>query len=433
MIFTIFLFLVLSSGVIFLRPRSSLFCFLLLANVGIAGWQASNNTSTIAIDTLIKAVLLPICLMLKLRTPWVRWSEWSISSKLWLWLVVYVLIAGMWSPNKIAAIKMVAYLLCYACLFPTFTVAWKRQWLTPSILLVNVWVVLLIAVLQTYFVGNPFGWLEDRFTSFTSPQYFAAYLACILAILLWSQLPTLIAWGTTTAICIGIVLSGSRYVLLGTIALLGIFWMSRSQHQTIGSRMRTATAGLLAVGVVGWVVTTYLPDSRLHQLVDVYSEGTLSPVGTFMWRVAIYQEVIGQLSDRWLSNSPELVFGSGTSSGPAVLSGLTSRFWEVEDANRTIHNEFLRSLYEWGVVGALLLSGFVISALWPYLNSLRNGSLAPALVILAILPTLLLGLLFENVLAGPVAGGGTGYLLALSYGSAFLQVSTRSRRELDAG
>ncbi len=427
MTIAILLFATLSLGVILLRPRWSLVCFLLLSNVSLSGWQ-SGDSSSVAVDTVVKAVILPCCLFIKLRVDWESWTKWSIPSKLWVALTAYALISAAWSPNKLAAVKMFVYLLSYACLFPVFAKAWQAGWLNPSALVGASWGVVFIAAVQTYIVGNPFSVDEGRLTSFTSPQYFAAYFVCVLALLLWSDLSRRILWSTALAILICIVLSGSRYVFLGTLALVGMFWLTRRRDSAReGGRLARAGVTILIIVLLGyWAVPKYLPDSRLNELVESYNEESVTPVGTFVWRLAIYDEGIQQIADRWPSDLPRLIFGAGTSSGIAVLSQLSSEYLEAEDANRCIHDEFLRAQYEWGVVGLGLFLGFLGTTFWPYLKSIRCKKSVTAFVLIGILPTLLLGLTFENILAGPVAAGGTGYALILSYGAVFLTAESTS-------
>jgi hypothetical protein len=113
-----------------------------------------------------------------------------------------------------------------------------------------------------------------------------------------------------------------------------------------------------------------------------------------------------------------LTFGSGTSSGAEVA---TVDLWgslESVDPNRTIHDEFLRAEYEWGIIGlglGLILLVYVVRTLW--VRAFRWQSLA-AFAALAMMPGILLALLVENPLAGPGSAEGLGYLLVLTYGFA---------------
>ena len=71
---------------------------------------------------------------------------------------------------------MVAYLIAYFVLFLIFCRAWGERWLDIGLLRLVAWSVIALAALQTFVLGDAWGGLEERFTSFSAPQYFAAFL-----------------------------------------------------------------------------------------------------------------------------------------------------------------------------------------------------------------------------------------------------------------
>jgi O-antigen ligase len=169
------------------------------------------------------------------------------------------------------------------------------------------------------------------------------------------------------------------------------------------------------------VLVHFAPENRLNELVD-YAETSSSSyedVGTFAWRVLIYQEAIDQILNR---SALGLLLGSGTSSAGDVKVDVYSKQFTIEevDANRSMHDEFLRALYEWGIVGLVLLLGFLASTFrfcWRRAKATREVS---TLAYIALFPTLLLGLGVENILANAGHPAGTGYLLAFTF-SLFLR------------
>jgi len=111
------------------------------------------------------------------------------------------------------------------------------------------------------------------------------------------------------------------------------------------------------------------------------------------------------------------VLGSGTSSGGDLASQWEKDLETGLDPNRTLHNEFLRAVYEWGLIGlalALALILLLIRNAWQM--AVRQG-FVPGFAALALTPTVLLLLITGNPLAGPGSAAGVGLLLILSSGS----------------
>jgi hypothetical protein len=132
------------------------------------------------------------------------------------------------------------------------------------------------------------------------------------------------------------------------------------------------------------------------------------------FRFIVYNAVADELRT---ASIYDILFGHGTSSGATVSLRILPSVYNAErlDANRTIHNEWLRALYEWGVVGLVLLVGVFLSLVaGVFLRIPATRWKAPSLALISFLPAFLVALSTENVLAG--AGNAVTISLALMIG-----------------
>ena len=415
------LFILLTVGVLVLPARWAVFSFLLLAMVDASGISQTSSFLGEATNG-VKALLLPVALFLRLSPRREPFRNWSFTSKLWMVFAGYVAFAILWTPYPLPGLKMAAYVGSYVLLYPVLKKTWEEGTVDLHLVVLCVWAALGLGVLQTYILGNPLGRIEGRFTGFTSPQNFATFLVCCLALILFSQLPRATVIFNSILILAAILLSGSRYVFLGTVTVFLLLaltqFQARSRRVKFGSG--AALLGIAALGLALWVVARYAPDSRMNELQESYSEGSVENIGTLVERLGIYETAINQIVDRFNGQWGTFVFGSGTSSAARIFDEFNAPAWqENQDANRAVHDEFLRALYEWGVIGAILFLSFVVATFLRYAKAAFRQRKAGALAVIAIFPTMLLGLAIENILAGAVTGGGTGYLLVLAYGASF--------------
>jgi O-antigen ligase len=283
-----------------------------------------------------------------------------------------------------------------------------------------------MAAVQTYALGNQFGksfpGLEDeRFTSFCSPQLFGAFLLATMSILFVTSRQSI--W----AVCIhgfggfsGIVLCGSRYVFLGSLVLVLIVVVSHVVRQPTAQKH----AARVIAGMAGLVVGTFLlagvlyadQENRISQLVATVLEGEspLDNIGTLVWRRAVYDQTWTALAHR---GPAELAIGSGTSSGALAVIGWDRRYLETSiDANRVVHNELLRVIFEWGFTGLALFVAFLVYMIRLFFRLAVRNRIMPAYAFLALLPTVILGCCSENILAGSASPAGVGFLLSMMYG-----------------
>jgi hypothetical protein len=429
---TIFLlriaFWILATGTLISPMRWSLFCFIVISQIDITS-STFDSATAIGVENGVKTVLLPTIMFLRFSRGRLSGVLGNRPVVLWLLLTFYAAVSCAWTPFQVSGLKMVGYLYCYVILGAVFWDGWRRGELTPSLIGGSLWVFLFSAATQTYLLGNEYGrslpgFHDDRFTTFCSPQFFGASLLALLSVLLiterqsfWSKgLHALGGFG-------GIILSGSRYAFLGSLALLLIVWRGHiARHPGGRARSRPLAVGMvvLLLGVCSFGVFLRVdPTNRINQLVTMIADGKspLDNIGTLLWRRGIYEQAWNNLSQR---GPAELILGSGTSSGALAVLGWDLRYSENRvDANRVIHNEILRVLFEWGFVGLFLFVAFVISIIRFFLHSTITQQIIPAYAFLAFLPTLLLGFLSENILAGASSPAGVGILISMMYGVAY--------------
>jgi O-antigen ligase len=414
------LFWTLAAVALIAPPRWALFSYLLLAQVDLSTSDFA-SASTLGLDNAFRIVVIPTVLLLRLRSTAPVPAIPAVLSRWWLLFAAYVAIASLWSPFPLSAIKMIGYLYCYSALFILFRLAWAQSWFSIRFVIANLGVALCIAAIQTY-VLDDLASPEGRLTSFDDPQNFAAYLISIAAIVLFARENEkgALRWFALAAAAGGIVLTGSRYVLIG-LAMLAVLsflrqWFeqgSGAKFSALAKRVVFVTAAILLLVTV---LVHFAPENRLNELVDYAgtSSSSYEDVGTFAWRVLIYEEAIDQILNR---SALGLLFGSGTSSAGGVKVDVYSKQFTIEevDANRSMHDEFLRAVYEWGIVGLVLFLGFLASTFrfcWRRAKTTRDVS---TLAYIALFPTLLLGLGVENILANAGHPAGTGYLLAFTF------------------
>jgi hypothetical protein len=426
------LFWSLAIAILFLPKRWALLAYLVIIQVDVSGpgWA---SPSAVGLENAIKVGLLPLILLLRTFSfSLVR--QWTRPLGIWLLFTGYVAIAGFWSPYHLSAIKMVAYLFGYALVFLLFTQAWKQGLLDTRQIVAALWLSLLLAAIQTYLLGNAFGSPpkliieQARFTTFAPPQSYAAFLLCCGVLLLFARrgpsLPyqRLVLGLSGGGIIAGLLLVGSRYVAIGAMALLAVAIIARLEPQWSQTTLRPATlvkpvALVLATSVIligGAAVIA--PHNRIFALRGLVANGRFNPnaIGTFEWRLEAYRTALDRIESRGLLAN---VFGSGTSSGADVILQFNPTAFPANtiDPNRSMHNEFLRSFYEWGVIGSALFLAFLVTVLIGFVRQTRRYGWHTTWAFWGLLPTLLLGLLLENVLAGSGTPVGTGFALVFAY------------------
>jgi len=208
------------------------------------------------------------------------------------------------------------------------------------------------------------------------------------------------------------------FVSMVALAVIGCFQLASGRHGSLrwrpNLRKMLLTLGIAAAAI--GILVAYFPYNRIDELVGAVSEddATVEDVGTFAWRLGIYEDVLEHLEKR---TGLELFLGSGTSSGAALMLNHDPDHYDREgiDANRVLHSEFLRALYEWGIPGFGLLLAFVIVATVGFVQKIVAEGGGPALAFAGALPSIVLGLAIENMLASAASAGGVGILLAMTF------------------
>jgi len=395
----------------------------------------------LGIENTLKVIVLPTLLLLRIGWKKYKVLNWSPLAKSWLLFFSYVVIAALWSPFQLSAMKMIGYLYSYSVLFLVFSYAWAEGWIDEKVLAAIVFVTLAFATVQTYLMGDLFGASdgENRFTTFSDTESFAAFLIALLSLLIFSAETQS---RRRRIVCIiglvlGIILTGSRYVFLGLVLAFlaaSIFYTLRAAKKIrLGLLLRRVSMGLVPTILLIGLITQFFPQNRLNQLTNLTHPQGVEDIGTFGFRLAMYQVTLGQLEGR---DTRELLFGTGTSSGANAAIQFDPNVYTIDtvDGNRIIHDEFLRAFYEWGAVGLLFFILFVVQLFKSSFDLLRRSRTRGAMAFLAIFPTLLIGLAVGNVLAEAGLPGGTGYVLVLACAAASrFQPRAGHGRETDGG
>jgi hypothetical protein len=312
-----------------------------------------------------------------------------------------------------------SFLICLA-----FMRAAKAGFLTPSSVLTPATAgVLLLGVLRGLFLPN-WGDSPQRFTGFTPAQSYAALLAALFCLALGTRtLRSYRRWLLCLSLFVALILDGSRIYLIGLIASI-IVALLASYSRLWVKLAGVASIVLLLVALIAEkdvLLRLIAQGARLNRVADTINavyEGNLrsTGLGTYQFRRNLYQRALKALTE---SSLAELSFGHGTSNG-RVLLGMTVH---ADDPNRSVHNEWLRILYEWGSVGLALWIVFICSVIVYAMEGVRTDRLGHARPLLIFLPAFLAGFSAENVLAGAGSASNLGFVLL----AAMAAVSHRKR------
>jgi O-antigen ligase len=420
--------------VVALPVRYSVIVYLLLVQFDLTG-IGNYSLGSLGIENTVRAIVVPTLLLWRVRPREPLGPGCRTLCKLWILLVSYAAVSSLWSPFPLSAVKMAGYFFAYSVLFLVFTTAWKRGWFNSRALIVVVWCTLLLAIVQTYFLGNEFGnpESEDRFTTFSGAATFAPFLLSLLILLLFRERWRFSVLSTAVAALIGLLLAGGRSVFVGfvwTVMLGGIAALRKSSKRinalVIVRRLVTGAAAIVCLGLL---LQEVLPGNRINELLlaAVNPGSSVEEVGTFAWRLTLYEKILEALPDRRLEH---LLLGSGTSSGATIVLDTNIFAEDVVDPNRSLHDEFLRALYEWGMPGfafLVMFLGILLRMGWKLATG--NRSIA-AFAFWAIAASLLFSLFIENVLSDGASPGGVGYNLVISSMIAVYSAQTTDRAAL---
>ena len=401
------------------------------ASLSLAFFDASGpqfaSATSLGVTNALKVLLVPTLLLIRLKGApvYYLWRTRRRLGLMWMFVLlsIFASLAVLWSPEflKLSAMKGAAYLWGYLMWFAVVLYGFATRKIDLK-LLFGVWILgVLLGIAQTYFLGGIFsrGLYEEslRFTAFNSPQSYAAFYTYLLAIFLFATnrltLRSLLALLSTLGL---ILMAGSRYSFATAIWVVTIwalyyirsgFFLSR-----ILKRLFTLIFAFIFFLLIGLAnlptLIHFLGGTRIAELF----EKDLSTVATFAWRMGMWREAWVQINDFSLG---EMFWGRGTSASALVALQYDSRYSpDTIDANRVMHNELLKALYEWGIIGigllsTLILGLFLLAFIW-IVRGRREG-----FFLLAVLGPLTAGLFVENILANSGSPVGIGICLSLAY------------------
>ena len=418
-----FLFWVLLPVVLGAPLRWALLAWLVMGNLDTTGPSLAVSAG-IGWMNASKGILLPLYLWWRLRHTKSAILP-SLPTRLWLLLVAYAAIASLWSPFPLAAGKLVGNMVGTLISLVVLEKAARRGLIQGRMIALLIVISLALGGLQTFYYGGAaYGFdgssQPTRFSSFVSAQQYAAFLVAFLAAALWyPNVRQLVRWSLVIGIVSALALNGSRTWVLGAfLAVLVYLWYSSRRIITyVSLALGTAVFGLLlALNLSPW--NSGLLDgvsSRVTATLRAVVTGQDTPhdvgLANLNFRLSIYSGAADELRN---GDVREIVFGHGTSSGGNVLLRVFPRSYRADriDPNRAIHNEWLRALYEWGIVGL----GLLVAALTTLIGALvlRHRKQAASIgcgAVLSFIPAFLLAFSTENVIAG--AGNAVTLSLAL--------------------
>ncbi len=433
MILALTLYAVLFAIAAFGPIRWSMIAYLLLSTIDFR-----QSGESIGMLNTAKGIILPVYLLWRLRH-YAGHQKMVLAPIAWSLLVAYAAVAGFWSFSPISALKLVGHMAGSLLICLVFMRATKGGVLRPQVVLPLALGVLAIGIACTASEPN-WGGNEGRFSGFTTAQAYASFLAALYAL----------------ALCAGTLRVYTRLILAAMLATALIF--NGSRIWTIGIVVATLVALLVSdfrpwvkiwgvgltliltavlVGAADRVIAVlarYAESNRIAAAVTAAYEGDTrsAGLGTYRFRRGVDAKEIEGIAE---SSVPQLLFGHGTSNGALLVTG--SRFRMGMDANRLMHNEWLRVMYEWGIAGLILWLLFIGSIAVYALQGLRKqrGDYAKPLV--AYLPAFLMGLTGENILAGAGSSVSVGFLLLIAFASVahrqMKQPAFRQTAKNDAG
>ena len=405
------LYVILFLAALFAPLRWSIIAFLLLSNIDLG----SLNSSIGAMNTA-KAMILPVLMLWRFRG-YAGHEKIAAAPIAWGLLIVYVAVASAWSQFPAFAIKLIGHLLGSLIICMMLIRATKGGYLTATTIIPVASGTLAIAAVHWFFLHD-WGGETERFTTFAGAQSFAAFITALYcAALSLKSLRLAIRVPLCAILFVSVLLNGSRIWIIGLLAstLVMIF------ASEVKSWIKVLTFGLtLIVGAVSTAEFDAIMDLVAHQaasnriaaaITDAYG-GNLkaSGLGTYNLRHELYQRTVDSIES---SSITQLVFGHGTCNGALITATMSKN----PDPNRAMHNEWLRAIYEWGIVGLILWLVF-IGALVLYaakgVNTERGSYSKPLLIYL---PAFAIGLSGENIIAGAGNAVSVGLLMLIALAS----------------
>ncbi len=419
MTLALILYAVLFAVVLFGPLRWSLAAYLVLSTIDLGSMNSS-----IGLLNTAKAILLPAFLLWRLRN-YAGHAPAIVAPIAWGLLTVYAAIAACWSFYPMFAIKLVGHMIGSFIICMVFLRATKEPYLTPVVVLPVTIGALILANLRSIFAPS-FQGEPERFKSFSSAQSFAAFLVALYCVALCSKsLRLAVRLPLCAALAGAVILDGSRLWMLGLVfSTLVALLVSNA-----AAWMKVCVAGLslivLALGIaegdlVLALIAREAPSNRIAAAIIAGYRGDPKSFGLGTYRLR--RELDFRALDAISSSDPmRLTFGHGTSNSAVLAGGLAKN----PDPNRIMHDEWLRVLYEWGLVGTVLWLMFFGSITVYAIQGMKRFKGWYSKPLLIYLPAFALGLAGENIIAGAGNDVSVGFLLVIAFAGTAHRLSLR--------
>ena len=407
----------------FARPHWAVLAWLTTGNLDLTG-PGFASTGAFGLINVAKGIGIPLFLCWRFRS-YRSEALSTIPVRLWLGLAAYAAIASLWTPFPLAGVKLVGNMIGLVLTIVVLEKAARGRMLSKRIVTLFMMISLVLGVVQTYvFGGVVYGYDGPdepvRFSSFIHAQQYSSILVAFLAVALWHYQFTQVR-KLLLVLIIGAALglNGSRTWFIGAVFVVSTYcWVRFRQVASV------VAFTLSAACLFAFLLLNFMPSAldfegeapgRMVATVKAIVSGTdtaqRAGLRNLNFRLIVYDNVVHELQTGTLA---QLVFGHGTSSGGALALRVFPYVYKADhlDANRTIHDEWLRALYEWGITGLILLISVFATLLYGLGRRYRRATWKPPVAaLLSFLPAFLAALSTENVLAG--AGTALAFSLAM--------------------
>lgn len=423
MIFILAVYVVFTAVAVFAPLRWAIVAYLLLACVDF-----QSNRDSIGVLNAVRGFAIPLYLLWRLRGQ-AGHRAILLAPVAWGLLIVYAGIATFWAYFPTAALKLVGEMTGSLLIGFVFARAAKGG-LLISTTVIPVAIGSISLALVQMFLLHDFTTEGNRFTAFTPAQAFAAYIAALYCMALCAPfLKTYTRILLCSAFALSLVFNGSRIWFTGVVlASLTAFIISNvrvwRKIVTVGVVVLTGCLLIIFQSQMAAMIRDVAPSNRIVAAALAAYEGDTQSgdLGTLRFRRVIDDAATDQLKK---SNFTDLIFGRGTSNGSLVTGSLFRSYSRFPDPNRMLHDEWLRVIYEWGLVGMLLWCSFWISVLIYAVRGVRKDSLGYAKPLLIYLPAILVALAGENIIAGAGTATTVGFLMLLGYATLAYRIATK--------
>ncbi len=384
------------------------------AYVLLACLDFSGNRDSIGLLNAFRGFAVPLFLLWRLRKQ-AGHRTVILAPIAWSLLIIYAGIASSWSFFPTSAIKLVGHMTGTLLIAFVFARAAKGGYLTSNVVIPVTVGTILLALLQLFYFHN---WTGEptRFNVFTSAQGFAAYLAALYCMALCAPgIATIMRALLCSALAISLVFNGSRIwfagILLATVIAFVISGARAwAKILSLGAMTLVVCFLVIARGLIAQVMHDTAPSNRIVAAVLAAYEGESNSqgLGTLRFRREIDRAGLAQIEK---SSITEFAFGHGTSNGALITGSLFRGYSRLVDPNRMVHDEWVRVLYEWGVVGFLFWCVLWGSIVVYAVKGVRRDSNGYAKPLMVYVPALLIGFAGENFIAGAGNAISVGFLM----------------------